>query len=506
VKPRSALLFFACVLSAGSRVAAQAAPSHSQQREKQRPKVFFPMAQQPQMEMHHHGQIPQVMPQFPHLGDSQRVAPGPVYQLAELERMAEVNNPTLQQSQRAVEAARGQKLQVGLLPNPTVGYRGDEIRGGSFNGGEQGLYVEQPIILGGKLALNRKIGAAAEKVSQVEVEEQRQRINNGVRMAFYHVLGAQERLSLQRDIVAIAQTNVRAVHQLGQLGQADETEILEAEAEEQRMEVAAGIAEHALRREWAILTSVVGVPSLPHGSVAGRIDSDLPDLDRPKLLTSLLADSPELRAARARVEQAEAALKRATHEPIPDLTVHGGFQQNYESLGNPLKQQAGLQGFAEVGVQLHLWDRNQGGIASERAGVEAAREEVTRVELSLRNRFAAHEEDFASARLTADKYHDEILPRLERAYKLMTEQYGLMNASFIRVLSLQRILYENESAYLDTLERTWTSSIALNGFLLEGALDAPNATPREGYLTTTGQQPLNPWAMPPMTTSTPFAK
>jgi cobalt-zinc-cadmium efflux system outer membrane protein len=130
----------------------------------------------------------------------------------------------------------------------------------------------------------------------------------------------------------------------------------------------------------------------------------------------------------------------------------------------------GLQGFAEIGVQLHLWDRNQGGIAGERAKLEAARSEVQRVELALRNRFAMYGEDYGSARLTADKYRTDILPRLKRAYKLMTEQYGLMTASFLRVLILERMLYENETEYIDALERTWTSSIALRGYLLEGAL------------------------------------
>jgi len=32
------------------------------------------------------------------------------------------------------------------------------------------------------------------------------------------------------------------------------------------------------------------------------------------------------------------------------------------------------------------------------------------------------------------------------------------------------MLYENETEYIDALERTWTSSIALRGYLLEGAL------------------------------------
>lgn len=447
----------------------------AQQPSPQRPPVFFPMAEQPEMEMHHHGQIPEVMPQFPRLGDSQRVVSGPIYQLEDLERMATTSNPTLAQAQHMVEAMQARKLQVGLYPNPSVGYKGDEIRGGSFGGGEQGFFVEQPVILGGKLGLNRKIAAGEGKERQADAEAQRQRVENDIRMAYYHVLAAQERLALKRDILAIAQTTVRIVGQLGHVGQADETEILEAEAEEQRVEVAVGVSEHMFRREWVVLTSVVGVPSLTQGGVAGRIDAELPPLDQTQLLASLLAESPVVRSAQANVERAEAALRRAQHEPIPDLTLRAGLQQNYEALGTPLNRHVGFQGFGEIGVHLHLWDRNQGGIAAERANLETARNEVTRVELMLRNCFAMYGEDYGSARLTADKYRVEILPRLERAYKLMTEQYGLMTASFIRVLLLQRMLYENETAYVDALERTWTSSIALRGYLLEGGLVAPNS-------------------------------
>jgi cobalt-zinc-cadmium efflux system outer membrane protein len=241
------------------------------------------------------------------------------------------------------------------------------------------------------------------------------------------------------------------------------------------MEIAVGIAEQMLRREWTMLVSVLGVPSLPAGGVAGRIDADLPPLDQEQLLAALLSESPAIRWAQAGVEHAEASLRRAKREPIPDLIVQGGLQQNLESLGVSQNRRVGLQGFAEVGVQLHLWDRNQGGIAAENAGLEAAREEARRVELELRNRFAMYGEDYGSSRLIADKYRLEILPRLERAYKLMVEQYGQMTASFLRVLILERMLYENETAYLDALERTWTSSIALRGSLLEGSLGATNS-------------------------------
>src|SRR5260370_2072317 len=231
------------------------------------------MADEPERGIHHQACSPEVMTQFARLGNSQRVVGGPVYQLEDLEHMATTHNPTLGQAQRAVEAARGRQRQSGLYPNPTIGYEGEEIRGGVYGGGEQGFFVEQPIILGGKLGLNRKVGAGEVKQRQAEGEAQRHRVENDVRVAYYHVLAAQERLAIERDLVGIAQSTVRIVHQLGNVGQADQTELLQAEPQEQRMDRTAVVAQHLLRRQWTTLISLVGVPSLPEGSVAGQIDA-----------------------------------------------------------------------------------------------------------------------------------------------------------------------------------------------------------------------------------------
>src|SRR5260370_18539169 len=195
------------------------------------------MTDQPEMEMHRHGQISVVMPEFPRLGESQRVVSGPIYELNDLEKMAGEHNPALAQAQREIEAARARTLQSGLYPNPTVGYRGDEIRGGSYGGGEQGFFVQQPIILGGKLALDRKVRGAAEKLREVDADAQHQRVENDVRMAYYRWLAAQERLALKGDILGILQSTVRIVGQRGCVVQADETENLDPEADEQHTEI-----------------------------------------------------------------------------------------------------------------------------------------------------------------------------------------------------------------------------------------------------------------------------
>src|ERR1700737_1969170 len=96
--------------------------------------------------------------------------------LEELQQMALQNNPTFAQSVANIQAAEGRKKQSGLYPNPTVGYQGEQIRGGSFHGGEQGFFVQQDIVLGGKLGLNRKILAQKFKKARTGAGEK----NRGV--------------------------------------------------------------------------------------------------------------------------------------------------------------------------------------------------------------------------------------------------------------------------------------------------------------------------------------
>ncbi|MEX2139092.1 MAG: hypothetical protein WD894_07520 [Pirellulales bacterium] len=69
--------------------------------------------------------------------------------LADLERIALANNPTLTQLFARVQAARGAWLQAGLYPNPKVAYQGSEI-GNENTAGLQGGFVEQEIVTHGQ--------------------------------------------------------------------------------------------------------------------------------------------------------------------------------------------------------------------------------------------------------------------------------------------------------------------------------------------------------------------
>ena len=72
--------------------------------------------------------------------------------LADLERMAIENNPTIRAAQAQIDAARGRARQAGSWPNPVIGASAQEITLGDTDPrGAYGVFVEQPILLGGKL-------------------------------------------------------------------------------------------------------------------------------------------------------------------------------------------------------------------------------------------------------------------------------------------------------------------------------------------------------------------
>ncbi|MBI3404218.1 MAG: TolC family protein [Acidobacteria bacterium] len=419
-----------------------------------------------------HTQIPTLKPDLPRLGRAQEKPTKRVYTIAELEQMALEKNPTLAQAEAEIRTATAKQKQSGLYPNPTIGYTGEEIRGGSFGGGQQGFFISQTLVTGGKLRLNRNIFDEEIKISHLESEEQRLRVMNGVHLAYYRVLAAQEMLDARRDLVHIASDSVKTAKQLRNIGQADDAEILQAEIEEQQMLMSVALQENSLRQAWRELAAVIGNSTLEEGIVAGNFEKDLPALDEQQVLNQLLHESPTAKIAQSWIGRADAVVTREKREPVPDIQLRAGMQNNRELL-EPTLRRVGWQGFAEIGIQLHIFNRNQGTIAAAQEQATRARKEANRVELVLRERFASVLESYHNARIMAERYRSEMLPRAQKAYELRLQTHGSMLTSYPQVLAAQRALFQMQTAYIAALDSQWMYSITLRGLLLIDALEAP---------------------------------
>src|SRR5216684_4175082 len=391
--------------------------------------------------------------------------------LEELQQMALQTNPTFRQSAANIQAAEGRKKQSGSYPNPTVGYQGEQIRGGAFHGGEQGIFVQQDIVLGGKLGLNRKIFDQELKQAETEAEEQKLRVVTNVRMSYIQALAAQQTLELRQNLSKLSNDAVETSHQLANVGQADAPDVLESEVEAQQAQLAVTMAEKNQQRVWKALAAVLGNPRLPLMKLEGKLE-DTPPVNADELVEKIVNESPAVRIAELGVKRAEAALVREKREPIPDLQLRGGLQQNGELLSNG--RAVGLQGFADVGVRIPIFNRNQGNIATARADAERAKREVERVKLVLRERAASVVQTYTFSQAAVDRYKNQMIPRAQKAYEMYTKKYQEMAAAYPQVLIAQRTLMQLEVSYITALESFATSSLSLQSYLLTDGLEAPS--------------------------------
>ena len=454
VSARRGLIMIASLLAV-----AGAAPAQEMQ---------MPMAKQ---EAHSHMEMA-LKPQYPRMGRAQENAKDALVTLEQVQKIAGESNPTLRQAEAEIRAAKARQQQLGLYPNPTVAYTGDEIRGGSVGGGKQGFFVQQTVVTGGKLGLSRDVLGKEVKLAEIEAEEQKTRVQSAVKMAFLRVLAAQELLYTRRDMAIIAQDAAETRRRLMNTGQADETEVLEAEVEARRMRMSARMQENTLREEWRSLAAVIGQPDLPMATVAGDLEKGWPEVNEEEAVESIAKQSPAVRIAETAEARAQSLLDRAKREAIPDVQIRGGLEYNNELLGSaPFAK--GWEGIAEVAVQIPLFNRNQGNVTAARADIERAGQERRRIALTLRERAASAVDQYANARLMAVEYREEMLPRAKKAYGLTVEKYGQMLAAYPRVLDSQRKLYELQIEYIAALESVWTNGIALQGYLLTDGLEAP---------------------------------
>src|SRR5271165_6711929 len=266
-----------------------------------------PMHMNQQMQ-HHHGDVPLVKPEYPRMGRSQENATAPLVTLEQVEKMVSETNPTLRQAEAEIRAAKARQQQVGLYPNPSVGYTGDEIRGGSVGGGKQGFFVQQTIVTAGKLARSRDVFSKETQLAEIEAQEQKIRVETYVKTAFLRVLAAQELLDVRRDLSQIEQNYSEAQRQLFNTGQADESELLDAEVDAQRLRLSARMQENTLREEWRSLAAVLGRPDLPLSTVSGDLEHNWPDLNEDQAVESIATQSPAARIAAAAAARATAEM------------------------------------------------------------------------------------------------------------------------------------------------------------------------------------------------------
>lgn len=384
------------------------------------------------------------------------------YTLDQVESIALARNPSLQAAEYLVQKAAGLRYQVGLAPNPTIGYFGQQIAAQDTD--QHGIFVEQEFVRGNKLQLNREVLSLTQNAQQWSVIAQQYRVLTDIRTGFYEALAAQQQLEIAKSLLDVAKRGVQvATDRLG-AGEGSQIDVLQSQTLLSEISLTAERLELAYRGAWQHLAAVAGLDE----SVPLRLDGELrgtevqPNWD--SVLAELLATSPELSIANSLVAEKGALVRREQAQVIPNVT--GQFGAGYDR-----GTDSGMINI-QVAAPIPVWNKNSGNISAACAEYRRAQEDVRRLEQSIRSRLAGVSREYDSALVAVNRYQNEILPQSQKGLELAESAYQAGELDFLQVLVLRRTYFESLLKSIEVKGLLAVSDAKIDGLLLSQSLDS----------------------------------
>jgi cobalt-zinc-cadmium efflux system outer membrane protein len=387
-------------------------------------------------------------------------APGPAlpagrtWTLEQVVTAAISQHPLVEAARARVDAARGERLTAGALPNPigtfwmeNTGFPGQDLRIPINR--ETSTYVTWP--LEPFIQRSSRLRHADEdvKVAEASLTLARRHVAAEAVQAFFHVALAQalaEEAEENRDrLDQLASYNRVRVDE----GVTAEGELLRIQLELDGAATAVAFAEVELTRARAEVAPYLGnVGTNVGGPMPIRVDvpnavasgpSALPAFDR--VLVRARQQRPELVASRARVASAAAAT---------DVERALSVRQVGATLGN--KRVEGQNSMVlGVSIAVPLFNRNRGGVeraTNERLAVE---HELAWTERTIAaNVQGAYESATRLARRLAD-LQQSYIARAEDVHRLTLGAYQEGGVTLLQVLDATRVLADARLTYVRTL-------------------------------------------------------
>ncbi len=368
--------------------------------------------------------------------------------LDELLELARTHNPDLAVATARVEEARGRMIQAGLYPNPTLGYSGNQINDGPGTGGQQGGFVSQEFVTGGKLKIAREAARLGVTAADWHAASKWFDTAARVKSAYYEYATA---LAVLRETERMAELFTEALKRTEKLaagGRVDSYDVSRLKIEVTQTANRVGAAHQRVAATKRLLAIAVGMDQLPDGVATEELPdvAQIPAFDE---AASLAGRSSFVLGAEAEADQAREELRQAEVKPIPNVHVMAIGAHDFVSRA----PQASVQ----VGVPLPVWDRNQGNILSAKYRLQSATASVEQARLRVNERLTHAYQRYENARRQLDLYKTKVLPDAAAALMQIDKVYEAKGERFFDTLDARRVLAQARIDYAQTLGDLWSA-------------------------------------------------
>ena len=347
------------------------------------------------------------------------------------------NNPDFQVALTSLGIARADLVEAGLLKNPVFSL----------------LFPWGPKQL--EFTLTWPVDALWQRPKRIEdaqlnaqaVAEQLVgsglRVIADVRLAFFEVLVAEQRLTLAAEQAGVAAAAAKLSEGRLRAGDISELEARLARADAVRLEMTrlARVSgrDLALVRLRALLGLEPDAPAVK--LVEPKLATAEGCVEGPGLLQSALAARPDVRAAELQIEAAGA---RAGLEKTRIVALTASLDANGR----------GLEGFEMgpgIGVEVPLFSQNQGRRSRAAAEVEQAARRYVAVRASVASEIGAASVALTEARNTAKLIGDDVAGSLVTARQQVERLYAAGEISLLDLLQTRQRLMDLDAARLDAV-------------------------------------------------------
>jgi len=383
--------------------------------------------------------------------------------LEALDQLAMQNNPAIQQAAAMANKAAAIQWQVGVKPNPTLGYYAQEI-GNESASGIHGAFLSQTFIRGNKLEWNRAVHGHDVQFTRWLAEIQRVRVRNDIRLKFYEALGAQKRLELAKRFHIVAEKGVEATRELVAAQEGARADILQSEVQLGEIDLAIQQTQIEFDAAWQELVAIAGVPELPSTNLVGELTIEAPhEHDVESLYLQLELESPLLAAACTQVRRAHANLQRQRVQPISNLNAQVGAGYD-DTTGDEFAS-------VQLSMPIPVHNKNQGNICAAHAEYVAATQNVQRLKMKLRQDLAKVLRSYNMAQASVKQLETLILPNVGQTLEIMQTAQALGEFNFLRVFTARRAYFDANLKYVTALTELAKANASLQGLLLTGGLE-----------------------------------
>ncbi|MBI5546094.1 MAG: TolC family protein [Deltaproteobacteria bacterium] len=358
------------------------------------------------------------------------------------------DHPRLREAEARTAASQAGITAASAIPNPSLdvalgyGVPQEGPGGGRF---EQAYELSVPLDWLAQRGPRVDAARATLDESKAEARALRRDALLQLGVLFWNVAFDQARVASLEALEAQAAEVAKLVRLRVEKGEARPIEVprVETELERVRNELAAARSlQQSHRAQLQLWIKGLDQKDWRVASAALEVLPKVPELET--ALAAVRESHPLLDASRARARVLDAEIIAEKRQRIPSFSVKGFYVNELD------RQSVG----AGLGVSLPVFNWNTGRIDQAEA---ARRAETFRLEAQARDLEASAAEARASCaqgQQAGARYHDQILPRAEKAASMLERSFQIGESTLLEVLDARRVLGETQREYLSSLLQT----------------------------------------------------